>query len=138
MNIREAADLSGLTIDTIRFYEQRHVMPLPRRAENGYRVYTEEHVLILRLANGLRRLGVPLKNFAPILQVAHDGTCGELRASLSTTLEDALEKTNNQMRELAEIHRHLVDILQGIGDMAPDSVEVPGLSPCGCVELLTE
>jgi len=138
MNIQLAAQASGLTIDTIRFYEKGRVVPAPRRAENGYRVYTDEHVLILRLANGLRRLGVPLKELAPLLQVAHDGTCGELRQTLSETLDSALRETDRQMQELVEVRQHLVEILQGIDEMLPSTSEVPGLKPCHCVELLTE
>lgn len=137
MNIHEAAQASGLTIDTIRFYEKSRVVPSPRRAGNGYRVYTEEHVLILRLANGLRRLGVPLKDFAFILQVAHDGTCGDLRGALSNTLEDALRHTDRRMQELAQMRDQLVEILRGIGEMEPGAFEVPGVTPCGCVYLLT-
>lgn len=137
MNIHEAAQVSGLTIDTIRFYEKRRVVPSPPRAQNGYRVYTDEHVLILRLANGLRRLGIPLKDISPILQVAHDRTCGDLRGALSNTLEDALTETDRRLQELVQMRVQLVEILRGIGEMEPGAFEVPGLNPCGCVELVT-
>ena len=138
MNIQQAAQASGLTTDTIRFYERGGVVPAPGRAENGYRAYTDKHVLILRLANGLRRLRVPLKELTPLLQVAHDGSCGELRETLGETLDNALRETDRQMQALVEVRQHLVKILQGIDEMLPGISEVPGLEPCHCIELLTE
>ena len=58
MNIQKAAEASGLTADTIRFYEREGVVPPAPRRENGYREYTSEHVAVLRLARGLRDLPV--------------------------------------------------------------------------------
>ncbi|HWQ28729.1 MAG TPA: MerR family DNA-binding transcriptional regulator, partial [Dehalococcoidia bacterium] len=56
MRIGEAARASGLSIDTIRFYERTGTLPAPPRGANGYRRYTPEHVETLRLAAGLRAL----------------------------------------------------------------------------------
>ncbi len=61
MNIREAAATSGLSADTIRFYEKKGVLPRPPRRDNGYRSYTDEHVATLRLARGLKDLGLGLR-----------------------------------------------------------------------------
>ncbi len=61
MNIQEAAHRSGLSADTIRFYERKGVLPRPPRGANGYRQYTEEHVATLEFARGLRDLNLPLR-----------------------------------------------------------------------------
>ena len=82
MNIQEAAAASGLSPDTIRFYEKKRVLPQPPRQANRYREYTDEHVATLRLASGLRQLGVPLAEVPPILDVAHTGVCGDIRGQL--------------------------------------------------------
>ncbi len=70
MNIRQAANASSLTPDTIRFYEKKGILPHPPRLASGYRHYAEEHVSTLRLANGLREFELPLAEVAPILSVA--------------------------------------------------------------------
>ena len=86
MKIQEAAKLSGLPADTIRFYERRGVLPRPPRRRNGYREYGDEHLVTLRLASALRGLDVPLERLEGVLQVAHDGTCHELRDTMLETL----------------------------------------------------
>ncbi len=69
MNIQEAAEASGLSADTIRFYERKRVLPRPPRAANGYRAYTEEHLATLRLTKSLRDLGLPLSEIGSIVAV---------------------------------------------------------------------
>ena len=86
MNIQHAADRSGLSADTIRFYERRGVLPRPPRKANGYRDYSERHVETLKLAAGLRSLGLALEDMGQVLTLAHDGTCGAVRTVLNDTL----------------------------------------------------
>ncbi|MBR3208339.1 MAG: MerR family DNA-binding transcriptional regulator, partial [Bacillus sp. (in: Bacteria)] len=37
--------MSGVHIETIRFYENEGVLPEPKRAHNGYRLYDKKYVL---------------------------------------------------------------------------------------------
>jgi len=78
MNIQEAAAQGGLTADTIRFYECKGVLPRPPPEANGYRNCTADHVRTPCLAKDLRHLAVRLEAVAPMIAVAHSGTCGEV------------------------------------------------------------
>ena len=135
MNIQKAAEASGLTADTIRFYEKGGVVPPAPRRENGYREYTDEHVAVLRLARGLRDLGAPLTDVATILPVAHDGTCGDLREALVGTLTGVLAGITARLEELRRTRGELTAILDGLREMEPADNRVPGLDGCRCVEL---
>ena len=136
VNIQRAAEASGLTASTIRFYEKRGVLPRPPRGVGGYREYTAEHVDILRLARGLRDLGLPLTEVGAILAVAHDGDCGDLRETLTRTLTVALVEVEGRIVELGHTRVELGSLLDGLGEMRADERRVPGMSPCGCVELV--
>lgn len=135
MNIQKAAEASGLTADTIRFYEREGVVPPAPRRENGYREYTSEHVAVLRLARGLRDLGAPLTDVATILPVAHDGTCGDLREALIGTLAEVLSGITTRIEDLGRTRGELTAILDGLREMEPTDIRVPGLDGCRCVEL---
>ena len=137
MNIQRAAEASGLSADTIRFYEKRGVLPRPPRLGNGYRAYTEDHVATLRLAKGLRDLELPLADIGAILVVAHDGDCGDLRETLTRTLTVALAEVGGRIVELGHTRAELGSLLDGLGEMRADERRVPGMSPCGCVELVS-
>ncbi len=137
MNIQEAAAVSGLTPDTIRFYERKGVLPTPPRQPNGYRHYTEEHVATLRLAKGLRELGLPLEDVGSILVVAHDGMCGEIREMMMERFAQALEDLDGRVQELSVARDHLADLLRGLRKMKPREVSVPGVHACECVRMVT-
>ena len=136
MNIKDAAKAAGLTPDTIRFYERKRVLPAPPRSSNGYRHYTDEHVRTLRLAKGLRELGLPLSDVAPILVVAHDGTCREVRQSMTKTFTSALSNLDARIKELDQARDHLSGLLEGLQRMRPKDAAVPGVKACECVRMV--
>ena len=136
MNIKEAAEVSGLTSHTIRFYERKGVLPVPPRSPNGYRHYTEEHVATLRLAKGLRELELPLSDVAPILLIAHDGTCREVRESMTRTFTQTLSDLNDRIEGLEQAREHLAGLLHGLRRMKPREVAVPGVEACECVRMV--
>lgn len=137
MNIHEAAAVSGLTADTIRFYERRGVLPAPPRQGNGYRTYTAQHVETLRLAKSLRHLGVPLEQVATVLAVVHDGKCGDVRSRMMTTFAVTLAETEKQLADLARTRDHLASVLRGLEVMGDNETTVPGTEPCACVRLIS-
>lgn len=137
MDIRQAAKLSGLTADTIRFYERRGILPAPSRLPNRYRHYTEEHVATLRLANALRTLGLPLREIAWIVAIAHDGSCGDDRDRTVHRLSEVLTDLTHQLRELSTVHGRLATIRTGVARMGPTEVSVPGIEPCQCIQMVT-
>ena len=137
MRIQEAAARSGLSAETLRYYERSGVLPRPPRRENGYRAYTEEHLATLRLARGLRELDLPLDAIRAILPVAHDGTCRELRGRLLETVEGAIAATDTRLRELRRTRGRLREIQEGLRRMRPRETRVPDLRPCQCVQLVS-
>lgn len=137
MNIHQAAAASGLTPDTIRFYERKGVLPSTPRQANGYRNYTADHVRTLRLAKGLRHLGVPLENVQPMIAVAHSGTCGDVRGDLTRALEETLAETERRLSDLSHVRGHLRLILSGLTAMQPADTAVPGMAPCECIRLVS-
>ncbi|GEK33370.1 MerR family transcriptional regulator [Kurthia sibirica] len=53
--IGQVADITGLSKDTIRKWEQRYQFMTPERLENGYREYEQEHIdLLLQIQKYIR------------------------------------------------------------------------------------
>ncbi len=136
MNIQRAAVASGLSADTIRFYERRDVLPRPPRRANGYRDYSERHVETLRLAVGLRGLGLSLSEMGTVLGLAHDGTCGDVRSVLSRTLTEAVDQLDGRIEELERSREQISDIADSLDRMQPGEESLPGMTPCACVQLV--
>src|SRR3954452_13230081 len=56
--IKDVAEQTGLAAGTIRMWEQRYGFPEPARSPSGYRIYTEQDVVAIRLVVAYRDRGL--------------------------------------------------------------------------------
>ncbi len=68
--IGEAARVSGVSIETIRYYEREGVVPIPKRAANGRRVYSPKEVGRLRFIKRCRDLGFSIAEAKGLLSLS--------------------------------------------------------------------
>lgn len=61
MRISEASTKSGLSADTIRYYEKAGIVPAIDRGADGLRRFSPENVEWLTLLYWLRKTGMPMK-----------------------------------------------------------------------------
>ncbi len=81
MKIGELSKQSGVSIDTIRYYEQRGLMPLVRRTPSGYRQYVSEDASRLRFIVQAKELGFTLEEIGQLLALrSGERSCAEVRA----------------------------------------------------------
>jgi DNA-binding transcriptional MerR regulator len=88
MKIGEVAAAAGVSIDTVRFYERRGVLPEPARRPSGYREYPDSIVERILLARRLQSVGLTLDEIVDAL-AAHDrgtATCESERWRLDVAL----------------------------------------------------
>lgn len=64
MRISEAAERSGLSVDTIRYYEKAGLLPDVERGADGHRVFSVQLIDWLQLLASLRATGMPLRTMA--------------------------------------------------------------------------
>lgn len=69
MNIQELAMKSGLSKDTIRYYEKIGLLPKPKRSMSGYREYDTSMIVNLKLLNHAKQLGFSLKEIKSLSQL---------------------------------------------------------------------
>ena len=68
--IGEAAQRSGVGIETIRYYEREGIVPKPPRAANGRRDYPDALIANLRFIKRCRDLGFPLREAKGLLALS--------------------------------------------------------------------
>jgi DNA-binding transcriptional MerR regulator len=98
LGVSEAAELTGLTQRTLRFYEEKGLVPPPTRLESGFRLYSEDDLERIRHIRQLRE--VLDFSLADIKEMA---VAEEVRTSLRGALarppsEDVLEKVKEAIR----------------------------------------
>lgn len=88
MKIGELARQARVSIDTVRFYEQRGLLPRPARSSSGYRQYVSDDVRRLRFIVHAKDLGFTLEEIRQLLALRADGSdCSRVR-------KVAVEKAN--------------------------------------------
>jgi DNA-binding transcriptional MerR regulator len=111
MLIGELVEKSGLTKDTIRFYEKKGLINLDRknRRENNYKEYSEQVLEKLMLIRKLKEMGFTLNEIDTFLELwrEEDASCKNLKF----TLENKVALVNEQMQKLAELKERLTQSL---------------------------
>jgi DNA-binding transcriptional MerR regulator len=111
MLIGELVEKSGLTKDTIRFYEKKGLINIDRkhRRENNYKEYSEQVLEKLMLIRKLKEMGFTLNEIDTFLELwcEEDASCKNLKF----TLENKVALVNEQMQKLAELKERLTQSL---------------------------
>ena len=110
MKIGEVAARADVSVDTVRFYERRGVLPAPARRPSGYREYDESTVERIRSARELQQLGFTLDEVVDALR-AHDSG-GVTCASELWRLETAMDRIDQRIAELRRTRRHIARTMQ--------------------------
>ena len=76
MQIGQIAQSTGLSIDTIRFYEKQALVSPPRRTSGGYRVYDALDIEKLRFIGRAQNLGFSLQEIRELLVIEHSEGSG--------------------------------------------------------------
>jgi MerR family copper efflux transcriptional regulator len=88
LSIGKVSEVSGVTTDTIRYYERRGLLPKPSRTAAGYRQYPEGVVNRLSLVRNAQRFGFSLTEIAGFLRIREAGgrPCDDVRAAAQRML----------------------------------------------------
>ena len=116
MQIKKLSAETGVSVKTIRFYEERGVLPAPERQPNGYRNYDERDAARLRLAAGLRRLDFSLDDITEIIAMRD-----RREAPCRAVLEMLSGKADEISQRIIELKRLEEDLrgLRSLGQTFP-------------------
>lgn len=112
---RQLADLTGVTLRTIRHWHDVGLLPEPERLSNGYKQYTAQHlVLALRIAR-LASLGFRLDQVAPMLASAEQS---------APLLRDVRAELDERIAALARLRADLDGLIEAgaAPDLSPEAV----------------
>ena len=107
MRIGEVATRSGVSVDTVRFYERMGVLPAPAREPSGYRDYAAETIERIRLTRELQAVGFTLNDVIDAL-AAHDAG-GATCESERWRLDAALDRVDAKLAELNALRGRIVE-----------------------------
>lgn len=105
-SIGEVANMTGLTISTLRYYDREGMFPEIGRSNGGIRVFSEKEIATLRVIACLKTAGMPIKDIKEFLNWCEEGDASlqKRRNLFYNRLEEIenqiamLEKTKNTLR----------------------------------------
>lgn len=119
MNIGHAAKLSGLPAKTIRYYEEEGLIRPARRAENGYRDYSEKDIHRLRFLSRARGLGFSLEDCRELLTLYSDHA--RASADVKRLADSKIKDIDAKMAALSSMRDALSSLVEKChGDDRPD------------------
>src|SRR5262249_60717010 len=75
LRIGEVAERAGVSIDTVRYYEKRRLLPTAPRTEGGFRLFTAETVERVQFIKQAQDLGFSLDEIGELLTIGGAGEC---------------------------------------------------------------
>ena len=132
--IGEVAERAGVSIDTVRFYERRKLLPRAPRTSGGYRTFSDETVERLIFIKQSQELGFTLEEIGVLL--ANNGVheCRKVRDLLSVKLIEI----DKRLKRLKDFRGTLTKYLAECEDQLsnhPDSADCPVVVEIAGVEI---
>jgi DNA-binding transcriptional MerR regulator len=128
--IGEIAQQTGVSVETLRYYEKRRLVNAPPRTEGGFRLYSGDAVQQVRFIKQAQSLGLTLDDVQQLVtgrhRRAHVASCRKVRDLLTRRIED-IDARIKELREFrTTLHEHLVACEQALaaaGDPACPTIE---------------
>ena len=117
LRIGQVASAAGVSVETIRYYEQRGVLPQPQRAASGYRQYDAEVVQWLAFISRAKALGFALDEIAELLAISPDDDRGAVKALVEEKVA-LIEGKIAELSGLKDTLHQLADCCSGVGPAA--------------------
>jgi MerR family copper efflux transcriptional regulator len=103
--IGEVAELVGLSLRTVRYYEEVGLLSAPARTEGGFRLYGAEHIDQLLLIKQMKPLGFSIEEMRALFdarEVLERSTSARKRGAARQSLEGFAELAGERCRKLRE------------------------------------
>ncbi|MEQ2876909.1 MerR family transcriptional regulator [Enterococcus asini] len=108
MNIKKAAEMFDLSVDTLRYYERVGVIPPVNRNESGYRDYQTNDLNWIYLAKNLRNAGLSVESLIEFAHLAQLRETQNVEEAQKQILHDQLAELDEKLAQMQQVRELLV------------------------------
>lgn len=108
LKIGEIAIHSGVSVDTVRYYERLNLLPRAARSSGGFRIFPAETVELIRFIKEAQEMDFSLDEVNQLFSIGGANQCRAVREFLMKKLGD-LESKMNQMRNFRKVLNRQLD-----------------------------
>jgi Hg(II)-responsive transcriptional regulator len=125
----ELAKRCEVNFETVRYYEQRGLVPKPSRTASNYRVYDEGTVRRVRFIKRAQDLGFTLREIKALLS---------LRASPQARCADVYRRAEAKIRDVDEKIRTLQAMRRALSKLMSECTGRGGITECPILDALED
>ena len=114
MRIGELAAETSVSIQTLRYYERRGLLPVPQRRASGFRVYDRDTSQRVRFIRRAQDLGFTLQEIGDLL--AFWGHPAKACGAVEQRARDTLERIDLKIADLRRMRRGLSHYVTACGN----------------------
>lgn len=100
--IKETAEILGLSVSTLRYYDKEGLLPFVHRSESGYRIFNDGDIGLLRMIECLKRTNMPIKEIRQFTNWLVEGD-----STLTERYEMFLERKRAVNEQIAKLQKAL-------------------------------
>jgi DNA-binding transcriptional MerR regulator len=118
--IGELNELTGLSADTLRYYEKIHLIPRVQRNASGIRLYNDKDISRLRFIRRAQKMNFSLAEIKNLLKMRENPQ--KARKSVKALTQQKLLEVESHLRELKTLRDEmtlLVNLCSGSEDGCP-------------------
>ena len=105
-SIGSIAKATGISVETIRYYEKQGLIKPAQRRANGYRDYSSETIHRIHFVLNAKQAGLTLKEINELLSLSTESSSG----SVKILIESKLDEINEKLQSLIKIQRTLQEL----------------------------
>ncbi len=101
-SIGQAAQMTGLTAHTLRYYEKEGLLPFVKKSGSGLRVFSDSDIGWLQMIECLKGVGMPLKGIKQYIDWFIEGD-----STLEKRLQMFKEQKSSLEAQMAQLQKHM-------------------------------
>ena len=107
MRIGEAAELAGVNVQTLRYYERTGLLPKASRRPSGYRQYDNDTVRLVHFIKHAQELGFTLRDISELIALRKNPKNCARAGALALA---KVEEIDRRVRRLTSIRKTLAEL----------------------------
>jgi len=119
LTIGKVAKLSGVGVETVRYYQRRGLIDQPPQAKSGYRQYPADVVRRIKFIRRGKQLGFSLREIHELLRLRVEP--GYSCADIKKRVKDKITDVDRRIEELSKIRKALENLAGECSGRGPTS-----------------
>jgi MerR family copper efflux transcriptional regulator len=103
--IKEVTEQTGLSADTLRYYEKIKLLPKVQRNASGVRIYSDKDISRLRFIQRAQKMNFSLEEIKDLMSMRENPQ--KARKSVRTLTQQKLHEVEDHLKELTTLRNEL-------------------------------